>query len=201
MRYAAKWPEYAKQWDTMVIKPNRVHEFEATADKLIRNKPRYLEVAHALELDAKAGNMYWWHIALLHKRESNADFSTYLGNGQSLARRTTIVPKGRGPFTGPDAFKKGCLDALAIDGLDAVLDWRLEKILYYCELFNGAGYDMHGLPSPYIFGGTNIQKAGKYVADGPKGWSAGTWDVQPGCAPILWMMAKHDPSIVFVRES
>jgi lysozyme family protein len=86
-----------------------------------------------------------------------------------------------------------------LDGLSDVKDWRLEKCLYHCEIFNGAGYDMRGLPSPYIWGGTNQQRAGKYVSDGQ--WSGSAWDGQPGCAPILLQIAALDPTVKFTRET
>jgi lysozyme family protein len=194
MRYGAKWPDYAKQWDTMVIKPARAHEFDALAKFAIdpNHKSRYQEI----EL---ATGVPWWLIAVLHRRESDADFNTYLGNGDRLSHATVNVPVGRGPFTGPKAFFDGAKDALHLDGLDAVRDWRIEKALYYCEIFNGTGYDRHGRPSPYVWGGTNIQVIGKYVRDGV--WDSGVWDGQPGCAPILKTLGDLDPSIQFVRES
>jgi lysozyme family protein len=92
---------------------------------------------------------------------------------------------------------EGAIDAYRVDGLSNVIDWRLEKMLYYCELFNGAGYDSRGLPSPYIWGGTNQQKAGKYVADGR--FDPQTWDTQPGCAPIIATIARLE-QINLVRE-
>ncbi len=192
MKYGTKWPEYARQWDAMVINPDRAVEFERIARFAVDNKVRYQAI------EAMTG-VTWPHIAVLHRRESDADFDTYLGNGEPLDRVTRLVPKGRGPFTGPDAFEKGAVDALHLDGLDEVPDWRLEKILYYCEIFNGAGYANRGLPSPYVWGGTNQQRPGKYVADGVFDPSA--MDRQPGCAPILAMIAKLDPSVKFVRET
>lgn len=188
MRYAAKWPTYAHEWDQMKI-INHQAVFDQQAEYAIHHKAVYQRIEVAT-------GVTWPHVAVLHRRESDANFDTYLGNGQSLHHVTTIVPKGRGPF---QSFYDGALDALRIDGLSQVHDWRLEKILYYCEIFNGAGYDMRGLPSPYIWGGTNIQKPGKYVRDGV--WSSRTWDPQPGCAPLLATIAKHDPSVVFVRET
>lgn len=172
----------------MVIKSNRVAEFNRYAGRLLANKERYVAIE-------KRTGVPWWLIAVLHMRESDANFGTYLGNGQSLKRRTTIVPKGRGPFA---SFEDGAVDALRIDRLTEVKDWRIEKALYYCEIFNGAGYHNKGLPSPYVWGGTNQQKPGKYVRDGV--FSRTTWDGQPGCAPILATMAKLDPTIQFVRE-
>ncbi len=199
MRYGEKWPQYAKEWNAMRINKSRTAEFEKIAADILEDKDLYLPIEEATAHDSlgKIGQgVPWYMIALLHLRESNRNFKTYLGNGQPLNRRTTIVPEGRGPFK---TFFDGAMDALAIDGLSAVLDWRLEKVLYYQELFNGAGYHLRGLPSPYIWGGTNQQKPGKYVADHK--FSATVVDKQPGCAPILATLARLDPSIEFIRET
>ena len=189
MRYATKWPQYRDQWDTMVIKPDRASEFYAIAHRILAHKDRYLTI------EQRTG-VPWYMIGLLHMRESDGNFDTYLGNGQSLHHRTTIVPKGRGPFA---SFEDGAVDALKIDGLTDVKDWRLEKILFYCEAFNGGGYDARGLPSPYLWGGTTIQKPGKYVADGK--FNPKVWDTQPGCAPILKTLMGLDSSINPERET
>jgi lysozyme family protein len=192
MRYRQKWPEYAKQCDTMAIKPERKAEFEKYARYAIDHKAAYLEVANAT-------GVQWYHVAVIHRRESNASFGTYLGNGQSLSRVTTEVPAGRGPFTGPRAFFDGCCDALHLDGLDKVVPpWPLEKILYWCEVFNGSGYHGHGLPSPYLWGGTTIQRPGKFVADHD---FEPVWDTQPGCAGILYEIFRLDPTFHVARES
>jgi lysozyme family protein len=189
MRYGIQWPKYAKWWNAMVIKPSRLHEFTALAQFAFAHKQIYVDIE-------KASGVPWYLIAVLHRRESDADFRTYLGNGDRLNRRTTHVPRGRGPFP---TFQAGAKDALHLDGLDSVKDWRLEKVLYYCELFNGAGYSLRGLPSPYVWGGSNIQRPGKYVSDGV--WSSSAWDGQPGCAPILQIIAKIDPTVQLIRES
>lgn len=189
MRYSSKWPEYAREWDAMVINSGRVHEFEGIANKILANKARYRTVEEMT-------GVKWYHVAVLHMRESDGNFDTYLGNGQSLHHVTTIVPRGRGPFP---TFEAGADDALKLDGLSSVIDWRLEKILYYCEIFNGTGYDARGLPSPYLWGGTSIQKPGKYIRDGV--FDRHAIDPQPGCAPILATLIKLDPSIQFVRET
>lgn len=193
MRYGTKWPQYAKEWDSMVIKSGRQDEFKTLADFALKHKDAYTEIEHATGVP-------WPLIAVLHRRESDANFNTYLGNGDPLAHKTVNEPAGRGPFTGLKAFFNGAVDALHFDGLDKIAPpWPIEKMLYWCEIFNGAGYDMHGRPSPYIWGGTNVQVAGKYVSDGR--WNGSVWDGQPGCAPILWTLAKLDPTIQFVRET
>ncbi len=192
MRYGLKWPEYRDQWDRMTILPSQQSQIDHDARVAMQNKARY----QAIEI--KTG-VPWYMLAALHRRESGADFTTYLGNGEPLNRVTRLVPKGRGPFTGPDAFEKGAIDALKLDGLSSVKDWRLEKSLYYCEIFNGTGYNNRGLPSPYVWGGTNIQRRGKYVADGH--FDPDIMDKQPGVAPLIYTISKLDPTIKFIRET
>lgn len=197
-RYGLKWPQYRDQWDRMTIKPSREAEFTRYAHKLLDSKPRYqlIETRTAVPGSTARRGVPWYLIALLHLRESDADFRTYLGNGDPLNRPTTHVPEGRGPFA---TFEDGAVDALRLDGLASVPDWRLEKVLYYAEAFNGTGYHNRGLPSPYIWGGSNIQRPGKYVADGK--FSPTTWDTQPGVAPILKIMMQLDSTINPIRET
>ena len=189
MRYGLKWPVYRDEWDRMEIRPSRVGEFTRLAQFALNHKDIYEDIE-------KRTGVPWWLVAVLHRRESDADFRTYLGNGDPLNRPTRHVPRGRGPF---DSFADGAVDALKLDGLTNVKDWRLEKALYECEIFNGTGYNNRGLPSPYIWGGSNIQKRGKYIGDGE--WDGDAWDIQPGCAPIIQMIAKLDPSVTLERET
>lgn len=188
MRYGNKWPTYRDQWDRMTTKSARQKEFDGLAKHAVDHSRTYRVIEEQTGVP-------WPMIACLHRRESDANFNTYLGNGEPLNRKTRLVPRGRGPFA---SFEEGAIDALQLDGLTKVQDWRLEKVLYYWEIFNGAGYDARGLPSPYLWGGTNIQKPGKYVADGK--WSSTATDSQPGCCPMLRAIMKLDPSIEFKRE-
>lgn len=172
----------------MVVKASRAAQVNAVAHEILANKERYAAV------EAQTG-VPWWLIAGLHMRESDLDFSTYLGNGEPLNRKTRLVPRGRGPFP---SWEAGAIDALKYDGLTSIIDWRVEKALFMAEKYNGFGYNKRGLPSPYLWGGTNIQRAGKFVADGR--WSGSTWDQQLGVAPVWQRLAQLDPSLVFTRE-
>ena len=190
MRYGNWWPTAAEEWDRMVINSGRTSEFLHVAQYIIAHKDRYQEAEAATGVP-------WYMIGVIHWREGSGNFNTYLGNGQLLSHRTTIVPKGRGPFS---SWQAGAIDALKLDGLADVKDWRLEKILYWTESFNGFGYELyHHLPSPYVWGGTNIQRAGKYVADGV--WNPNVWDPQPGTAPILKTIMALDPTVDPARET
>lgn len=187
--YASKWPEYATQWDIMKIDKDRLPQFQHYADVAIRHQPEYMKIQEATGVP-------WQLIAVLHRRESDANFKTYLGNGDPLNKKTVNVPAGRGPFKD---FVEGAIDALRYDKLDKVVrPWPIEKVLYHAEKFNGWGYSNKGKPSPYLWGGTNIQEAGKYVADGK--WSSTTWDKQPGCAPILWLLTNIQ-NTQYMRET
>jgi lysozyme family protein len=193
MRYGSVWPVYKDDWDRMTVTGNPAFPkakaealFTEYAHYAVLHRDRYVEIE-------RASGVPWEMVAVIHRREADGDFDTYLGNGQSLHRRTTEVPVGRGPFA---SFLNGAMDALHYDALDSVKDWRLEKILYWCTTFNGWGY---GANSPYIWGLTNIQRPGKYIRDHV--FSSTTWDTQPGCAPLLWMISKIDPTIVFTRET
>lgn len=218
-RYADRWPEIAKLIQGFKINPDRDdEEFEGYAKFAIAHKGIYIEVERATTVP-------WPLVAVIHRRESEAthhgeascNFNTYLGNGQPLNIRTTIEPDGRGPFcttlpASVEAFVAGGRDAFAIDGLSGVAQpgdrwdlgrfwgsWPIEKMVFYGEKLNGLGYWYKGLPSPYIWGGSNIQVRGKYVRDGV--FDADEMDTQPGCAPILWMIGHLDPTIQYIRET
>lgn len=176
----------------MTINPDRQKEFTDEAQFAVNHKMIYTEIAQATGVP-------WAMIAVIHRREGSANFGTYLGNGQSLAHKTTIVPIGRGPFLGGEAFIDGAKDAIKVEGWQSISDWRLEKQLYYCLLFNGVGSEAWGHPSSYIWGGTNIQLPGKWIRDHV--WSSTFVDPQPGCAPLLKAISQLDSSVVFERET
>lgn len=181
--YASVKSEYARLWRTMQINPSRVPEFQATGKRLMKGMDRYKAVEKATGVPAAL-------IAILHERESNADFDTYLGNGEPLNKKTTIVPKGRGPFRN---FEEGAIDALNIDGLASIKSWPLEMIIFKAEGFNGFGYRYKGIRSPYLWGGTNHQQRGKYTRD--RYFDPGVMDQQLGAVGILYTLMNMDLSL------
>ena len=186
--YRSKWPIYAKQWDAAEL--TRPVVIRSVAEKLYGNKDRYLRVEQTTGVP-------WYMIAALHHRESSANFRTQLAQGDPLNRVSVHIPRGRGPFQN---WEEGAHDALVtLKGLNKIVDWRLEKILYHSEAYNGWGYHWRGLASPYIWAGTSIQQRGKFVADGKFGPDA--WDAQLGCAAMIRGLMDLDPSIRPVRET
>lgn len=172
-----------ERWDKMKISAAKGPTFKAVADRLVFHKPRYEAVSNALK--SKGYNIPWEFIAVAHNRESNGDFKTYLGNGQPLTKKTTIVPKGRGPFS---TWEEGAIDALLNAPPYAAKnkDWSIGGTLTKLEEYNGLGYARMDQPSPYLWAGTNQYEKGKYIADGK--YDPNFVDPQLGCAGLLKFM-------------
>jgi lysozyme family protein len=105
----------------------------------------------------------WVFIAVSHYRESSQDFATNLGQGDPWNKVSVHVPAGRGPFK---SFEDAAVDALAKCSPYAakLKDWSIGGMLTNLERYNGIGYANKGIPSPYIWSGTDQYRSGKYVA-------------------------------------
>jgi lysozyme family protein len=177
---------YTGLWNGLEVTPARRREAATYAKKILANKARY----QAIE---QATGVPWHFVALAHYRESTLNFSKNLCNGQPLTMRTTIVPKGRGPYKN---FEESAYDALVrIKGYSAKLDWSLGPYCHRIEGYNGYGYHGKGIPSPYLVGGSNKQKSGKYVRDHV--YDPSHWDTQLGVLTLLKALMEQDPSIRF----
>ncbi|MCS3731866.1 peptidoglycan-binding protein [Bradyrhizobium betae] len=180
--------EYERNWANLEIRPSRLADANGVARKAINGKATYQQIE-------RLTGVPWYFTALCHYRESNFDFDTYLGNGESLHRVTTIVPKGRGPFA---TFVDGAVDAFRIENFIGAQDWSIARILFRLEAFNGFGYHAKGCNSPYLYGGSTLYgppeaRAGKFVRDHV--FDANHVDSQLGTAVILRAMMSLDSSI------
>jgi lysozyme family protein len=201
----------AQRWHDMHIRANRIHEFDATAARLWAPdaKIRYEGVTAAL-----AGKGYVpvpaWFVAIVSEREYGGPphWDRQLGQGDHLDRVSTHDPRGRGPFfshpgdtIGNDAWTRCCLDALIDCAPHAAhwTDWTAGGTLTLFEEYNGLGYANMGVPSAYVWSGTDQYVSGKYVADHQ--YRASAVDVQEGCAPILARMMAIDPAIKFAEAA
>lgn len=179
---------YERNWANLEIRPARLGEANAAARKAINGKATYQQVE-------RLTGVPWYFVALCHYRESNFDFDTYLGNGESLKRVTCLVPKGRGPFA---SFVDGAVDALRIQHFVGTQDWCIARTLYRLECFNGLGYHAKGVNSPYLYGGSTLYgpteaRGGKFVADHV--FDPNHVDSQLGTAVVLHAMMSQDSSI------
>lgn len=152
--------QYQQLFDTMVIHPEKQAQVDAITAKIKANIQRYQTVVIGWDLP-------WYFVGIIHNMEADLNFTRHLHNGDKLTARTTHVPAGR-PITGnpPFAWEYSATDALKLRGLDKITDWSLPHTLLEMELYNGAGYAHKGLPSPYLWSGSNQYIKGKYISDG-----------------------------------
>lgn len=173
----------ADRWQKATV----IRNLTGVAKALVAAKPRYQAVE-------KATGVPWWAIAVIHERESSQDWRGSLAQGDPWNRVSVHVPAGRGPF---NSWEEAAIDALVNCSpfLARKKDWSLGATLTNLELYNGTGYASRGLPSPYVWAGTDQYRSGKYVADGK--FDPAKIDPQPGCAALLKIMMTLDPSIKF----
>lgn len=199
------------RWQSMHMRADRIGAFHSTAARLCAPdaKARYQGVTDRL-IEQGFQPVPWWFTAIVSEREYGGPprWDRQIGQGDPLHQVSTHDPKGRGPFLdhpddvtpGHDAWTRCCLDAMINCGPYAAkwTDWTPGGVLTLWEEYNGLGYAARGVPSAYVWSGTDQYTSGKYVADHV--YRASAIDVQEGCAPILAMMMALDPSIKFAES-
>jgi lysozyme family protein len=179
----------AHRWASMHIDPKRRPEFDAVAKRLVAPaaKARYITVS------ARTG-VPWWVISVISERECGQRWDRNIAQGDPWCRKSTHVPKGRGPFK---SWEDAAFDALVDCAPKAAhwTDWSIGGTLTILEMYNGLGYAAKGVASPYDWSGTDQYRSGKYVADHQ--YDPAAVDRQLGCAALLACMAVIDPDIHF----
>lgn len=166
------------------LKAKATRDFSRVAKRLVSAKAVYQRI------ETQTG-VPWYIIAVIHEREAAQDFHKSIAQGDPWDKTSTHVPAGRGPFT---SFEEAAYDALVHCAPHAAAnkDWSAGGALTLLERYNGTGYASKGLPSPYIWSGTDQYKSGKYVADHV--FDPNKVDEQLGCAGLLIAMAALDSS-------
>lgn len=179
----------AARWERARI--TRSEDFGPVAKRLVSQKAR-------LQTMQARTKVPWFVIAVIKQRECGNDpgWNCNIANGQRWNQKTSIVPIGRGPF---GSWEEAAFDALTRCAPYASRwgDWSAGGTLTLLEQYNGLGYANKGVPSPYIWSGTDQYKSGKYVRDhvyDPK-----AVDQQLGCAGLLKAMMALDSSITFSK--
>lgn len=186
-------PEYARLWKQMRVTKGIAAARDAR--QIVAGKERYKAV------EART-TVPWFVVGCLHMRESGGSFTTWLHNGDPMRNRagqpvrTVQVPHGRPP--NPNCtWEDGAVDALKLEHLEEVTDWGPEWVAYAAEKFNGWGYRNPSIdiPSPYLWGGTSVQKPGKFVRDHV--FSHEQTDPQLGVMAVLSILMQLDPDAAF----
>jgi lysozyme family protein len=203
----------AHRWSQMHMRADRLAAFHSTAQRLSlpANKARYQGVTDRIQDLVTAGEkdlvaVPWWFTAIVSEREYGGPphWDKQLGQGDPLHEKSHDVPANMGPYLdhpgdvtpGRDAWTRCCVDVL-INSAPFAAKWKLWTtggVLTLLEEYNGLGYAARGIPSAYVWSGTDQYVAGKFVADHV--FNPRKVDVQEGCAPILAMMMALDQSII-----
>jgi len=162
-------------------------DFTHAAERLVAAKSRYATI------ETKTG-VPWFIVAVIHEREADQEWTANIAQGDPWNETSVHVPAGRGPF---NSFEDAAVDALTNCAPHAAKwkDWSAGGALTLLEMYNGLGYAARGLPSPYIWSGTDQYKSGKFVADHV--FDPNEVDVQLGCAGLILAMAEIDNSMAF----
>jgi lysozyme family protein len=197
------------RWDVMHIKADKVGALYKTAQRLCdpAAKARYQGVSDRLAEVAGASVVPWWFTAIVSEREYGGPphWDKQLGQGDPLSQKSHNVPAGMGPYSprpddktpGFDAWTRCCVEVLLHSAPFAGkwTVWTAGGTLTLFEEYNGLGYAARGIPSAYVWSGSDIYVSGKYIRDGV--FDPNTVDVQEGCAPLLAIMMALDSTIAF----
>ncbi|MER8394925.1 peptidoglycan-binding protein [Mesorhizobium sp. M1340] len=156
------WSEvYSELWKAITVSPDWVRKADAIAKKIVANQSRYAAAVAGTQVP-------WWFIAIVHAMECSLRFDQHLHNGDPLEARTVRVPKGRPPAGSPPfTWEESARDAIAYEKLDKIDDWSIASALYHWHRYNGINneYKRRGIPTPYLWSGSQHYRKGKYVAD------------------------------------
>lgn len=180
--------KYSRLWDTMEVRPEWHGRCAAAARQIMAGKSRYETVSGQTGVP-------WFVVGLIHSLECGLNWRGALCNGDPIHKKTVNVPRGMGPWS---TWEDAAVWALRYDRLDKVTDWSAARAAYSLEGFNGWGYAMRGLSSPYLWSGSNQYTRGKYVSDGV--WDGNAVSQQAGAMCILKCMMEIDSTITFEDE-
>ena len=170
----------ATRWTTAKINPPLVTKFAAVATRLCN-----LQLRTSYNAVSKLTNVPWWVIAVIHERECSQSWECNIAQGDPWTRISTHDPAGRGPFS---SWQNAAVDALTNCPPHAAKwsDWSPGGTLTLLEQYNGLGYAMRDVPSPYIWAGTDQYVSGKFTRD--HFYDPHFVDPQLGCAGLLLAM-------------
>ncbi|HKD44697.1 MAG TPA: hypothetical protein VKD24_03500 [Candidatus Angelobacter sp.] len=173
---------YASMWAKAQIVNSKISAANLAAGRISSNADRYRTVE-------KATGVPWFFVGCIHMREADLNFKGCLANGEEIigtGRKTTLVPKGLGPYA---TWEDSAIDALKHEGFLGISPWDAPRCLWGAEVYNGLGYVNRGVNSPYVWSWTNLQQSGKFTADGK--FDSAAWDTQPGVAALMMALAHN----------
>jgi lysozyme family protein len=154
-------PEYEAYFAACRVRPEHEGNVAYYVKRLNQGRELYTQVGNDLN------GIPWMFVGVIHGMECGFNFAGHLHNGDSLQARTVRVPAGR-PAAGspPFTWRQSAMDALTLKGFHDVRDWSMPRMLYLLEKYNGFGYRMRRVPTPYLWSFSDLYEKGKFVQDG-----------------------------------
>lgn len=153
--------DYLALWRSMEVSPDWKKKADAVARRIIAAQNRYATVVAGTSVP-------WWFVAVVHAMECSLNFTEHLHNGDPLTARTVHEPSGRPPSGSPPfSWEESATDAIAYEGLTKIASWPMSTVLYRWHCYNGVKneYTRRGIPTPYLWSGSQHYQKGKYIAD------------------------------------
>jgi lysozyme family protein len=180
-------PWYRQAWKEIKFRPGYEAKIEKSGKLILAGRSRYEDVAGIVYGTSDV----WWVDGIIHFMEASCDFKGVLHNGQKIigtGKKTTIVPKGRGPF---NTWEESAVDALKHSSLGLITDFEIGNVFYSAERFNGTGYIVGKAKadvSPYVWGLSNMNDGtGKYTSDGKYDPKASTLERAGVATNLKWL--------------
>lgn len=176
----------AKMFSVSTLRLVHENDVAKAAATLFSNRSRYEAVEAETEIP-------WTMIGVIHGLESSFNFEKHLHNGDTLSARTVHVPVGR-PVAGepPFTWEQSAEDALSKVWRPS--SWNMGSALHFLEMYNGLGYRIHNIYSPYVWSFTSAYTSGKFVAD--RSFDPDAVSEEAGAAAILKALEKLGVTLV-----
>jgi lysozyme family protein len=179
------------RWQKMQITPAALPTVDKVCYQLLAYASRYQTVAK----DVWANAALWPVVATIAERESGADFSKSLAQGDPWDERSTHVPVGIGPFASWEAAAVWAIKH--DDAIDKFSDMAIADVLTQIQQYNGLGHDDQ--PSPYIWSMSDQYVKGGYSSDGH--WDPNYVSEQVGVAAMLARLKALDAAAGFWTDT
>jgi lysozyme family protein len=167
-------------YESLIIRPikrQKASDVNWYVNKINENKQEYINACNFIK-EKRGYSLDWRILAVIHILECGGKMDRQILNGEKWSRRTSLVPKGYGPW---DSFEESCLTGMDIKKKPE--NWTIGETLDFLEKWNGLGYRRKGKNSPYLWSYSNHQEIGKYVSDGV--YDPDAVSLQVGCAVLL----------------
>jgi lysozyme family protein len=174
--------DYEVKWAACEIPSDKLKTVQKSVEQILKNKEFYSEAEYQTGCP-------WYFIGSIHSKECSCKMDSQIFNGEKWAKKTTLVPKGLGPW-------KSWIDSTiaALYGFKNI-NWTIERVLFELERWNGFGYRMKHpeVNSPYLWSHTNLYQKGGYSSDGvfDQNWIS----KNPGAASIIKFIESNTITI------